>query len=122
MLVDAKKLKRVTNAVLLAVTLATTSSAMAAGLKILAFDDNSCKAWRQGVEEPELRAAHVAWARGFLSGHNYANQRQQVTDVSSGTIALYAERFCRANPKASFADALYRMSDEFSGRGTPLTK
>ena len=81
-------------------------SGEAAPLKLLGLDDMSC----------------LAWARGFLSGHNYANQRQQVTDVSSGTIALYAERFCRANPKASFADALYRMSDEFSGRGTALTK
>ena len=76
----------------------------------------------QYEDNRDERQPYLAWARGFLSGHNYANQRQQVTDVSSGTIALYAERFCRANPKASFADALYRMSDEFSGRGTALTK
>ncbi len=122
MLVDAKKLKRVTNAVLLAVTLATTSSAMAAGLKILAFDDNSCKAWRQGVEEPELRAAHVAWARGFLSGHNYANQRQQVTDVSAATVERNLEQFCRKNPDGLFIDGAYRMSDSMSGRNAPMKR
>ena len=97
-------------------------SAEAAPLKLLGLDDMSCLAWANTKDNRDERQPYLAWARGFLSGHNYANQRQQVTDVSNGTIALYAERFCRANPKASFADALYRMSDEFSGRGTPLTK
>lgn len=97
-------------------------SGEAAPLKLLGLDDMSCLAWANTKDNRDERQLYLAWARGFLSGHNYANQRQQVTDVSSGTIALYAERFCRANPKASFADALYRMSDEFSGRGTALTK
>lgn len=97
-------------------------SAETAPLKLLGLDDMSCQAWANTKDKPDERQPYLAWARGFLSGHNYANQRQQVTDVSSGTIALYAERFCRTNPKASFADALYRMSDEYSGRGTPLSK
>ena len=90
--------------------------------KLLGLDDMSCTAWISAKADPDQRQPYLAWARGFLSGHNYANQRQQVTDVSNGTIELYTERFCRANPKASFADALYRMSDEFSGRGVPLSK
>lgn len=90
--------------------------------KLLGLDDMSCLAWANTKASPDERQPYLAWARGFLSGHNYANQRQQVTDVSNGTIELYADRYCRANPKASFADALYRMSDEFSGRGAPLSK
>ncbi|MDE2441065.1 MAG: hypothetical protein KGP14_08570 [Betaproteobacteria bacterium] len=94
----------------------------AAPPKLLGLDDMSCAAWISTKDNPDERRLYLAWARGFLSGHNYANQRQQVTDVSNGTIELYVDRFCRTNPKASFADALYRMSDEFSGRGTPLSK
>ena len=97
-------------------------SAEAAPPKLLALDNMTCSAWANTKASNEERQPYLAWARGFLSGHNYANQRQQVTDVSNGTIANYADRYCRMNPNASFADALYRMSDEFSGRGTPLSK
>ena len=94
----------------------------AAPTKLLGLEDMSCLAWSNSKPAPEERLTYIAWARGFLSGHNYANQRQQVTDVSNGTIAGFADRFCRENSKASFADAIYRMSDEFSGRGAPLSK
>ena len=122
MRVDATKLKMAANMALLAFTLAMTHTAMASSLKILAFDDNSCKAWRQGVDEPDLRAAHVAWARGFLSGHNYANQRQQVTDVSTATVERNIEQFCSRNPDALFIDGAYRMSDSMSGRNAPMKR
>lgn len=95
---------------------------MASGLKILAFDDNSCAAWRQGADNPELRVAHVAWARGFLSGHNYANQRQQVTDVSAATVERNLEQYCRRNPDGLFIDGAYRMSDSMSGRNEPIRR
>ena len=94
----------------------------AAPLKLLGLDDMSCLTWNASKQDPDQRHIYLAWARGFLSGHNYANQRQQVTDVSNGTIEGYANRFCRENAKLSFADAIYRMSDEFSGRGAPITK
>ena len=94
----------------------------AAPLKLLGLDDMSCPAWSATKQEADQRHAYLAWARGFLSGHNYANQRQQVTDVSNGTIEGYADRFCREHAKSTFADAIYRMSDEFSGRGAPISK
>lgn len=99
-----------------------TTAVTASSLKILAFGDNSCQAWRQGADDPDLRAAHVAWARGFLSGHNYANQRQQVTDVSAATVERNIEQFCRRNPNALFIDAAYRMSDSMSGRNEPIRR
>ena len=94
----------------------------AAPLKLLGLDDMSCQAWIASKSEPDERLKYIAWARGFLSGHNYANQRQQVTDVSSGTIEGYVTRFCQEHAKSSFAEAAYRMSDDFSGRGAPLLK
>lgn len=96
--------------------------AEAAPPKLLGLDDMSCAAWAASKDDPEQRSLYLAWARGFLSGHNYANQRQQVTDISSGTIAGYATRYCQEHAKATFADAVYRMSDDYSGRGAPLLK
>lgn len=107
-------------AAVLATLLAT--QAAAAPPKLLGLDDMACAAWIASKDDPEQRQKYLAWARGFLSGHNYANQRQQVTDVSSGTIEGYATRYCQEHSKASFAEALYRMSDDFSGRGAPLLK
>ena len=94
----------------------------AAPIKLLGLDDMSCQAWIASKGEPEERLKYIAWARGFLSGHNYATQRQQVTDVSSGTIEGYVTRFCQEHAKSSFTDAVFRMSDDFSGRGAPLLK
>lgn len=90
--------------------------------KLLGFDDDSCAAWKQSQDDGDQRRTYVAWARGFLSGHNYANQRQQVTDVSDSTVAMFIERYCREKPTANFTDAAYRMSDQYSGRNAPITK
>jgi hypothetical protein len=89
---------------------------------MLGFDDNSCRAWTGSKGEAEQRQEFISWARGFLSGHNYASQKQQVSDVSRGTLEMFIERFCRDNPSAQFTEAVYRMSDQYSGRGAPITK
>jgi hypothetical protein len=98
------------------------SAASAASLNILGFDDMSCAAWSRAKDDPDLRANHVAWARGVLSGHNYALPGQQVAAVSSGTIELNINRYCRENPTGTFSDAIFRMSDQFSGRNQPIRK
>ena len=90
--------------------------------RMLGFDDNSCQAWTKSKEDPEQRKEYISWARGFLSGHNYANQKQQISDVSRSTVEMYVERFCRDKPTAQFTEAVYRMSDQYSGRGAPITK
>lgn len=90
--------------------------------RTLGFDDNSCQAWVKSKDDAEVRREYVSWARGFLSGHNYANQKQQVSDVSRSTIEMFIERFCRDKPTAQFIEAAYRMSDQYSGRGAPITK
>lgn len=89
---------------------------------LLGLDDNSCQAWQQSKNDPDLRREYLSWMRGFLSGHNYANQKQQVSDVSRGTVEQYVERFCREKPKAEVTEAAARMSDDFSGRGAPIGK
>jgi hypothetical protein len=90
--------------------------------RMLGFDDNSCQAWAGSREDPELRGEYLAWARGFLSGHNYANQKQQVSDISRGTVEMFIERFCRDKPAAQFTEAVYRLSDQYSGRGEPIKR
>jgi hypothetical protein len=90
--------------------------------RVLGFEDNSCLAWAGSKDDSERRGEYLAWARGFLSGHNYANQKQQVSDISRGTVEMFIERFCRDKPTAQFTEAVYRMSDQYSGRGTAISK
>jgi hypothetical protein len=94
----------------------------AAPLKILGFDDMSCRAWVKSKEDVEQRKTYLAWIRGVLTGHNYANQRQQVSDISSGTVENFVNRYCTEKPLGEFSDAALRLSDSFSGRNEAITK
>lgn len=107
----------------LVLALAVFSSASASvPLKLLGFDDMSCQTWLKSKDDAELRKEYVAWVRGFLSGHNYANPGQQISVVSSGTVELYVQRYCSEKPLGQFSDAAQRMSDQYSGRNAPITK
>ena len=105
---------------LLAVLVATC--VVAAPVKTVGFDDMSCRAWVKSKEDAEQRKNYVAWIRGVLTGHNYANQSQQVSAVSSGTVENYVDRYCAEKPLGEFSDAALRMSDKFSGRNEAITK
>jgi hypothetical protein len=104
------------------ILLLASASAGAAPLKILGFDDMSCQAWLKSSSDAEQRKAYVAWVRGFLSGHNYANQSQQISVVSSGTVELYVQRYCSEKPLGQFSDAALRLSDQYSGRNAAIAK
>ena len=99
-----------------------TSGAIAAPVKIVGFDDMSCRAWVKSKDDGELRATYLAWIRGALTGHNYANQSQQVSSISTGTVENFVDRYCVEKPLGEFSDAALRMSDKFSGRNVPISK
>ena len=96
--------------------------ASAAPLNVLGFDDMSCQAWGQSKDDPDQRALYLAWMRGLLTGHNYARPGQQVATISSGTIEQFVTRYCREKPQGNFGDAVLRLSDQFSGRNSPIVK
>ena len=101
--------------------LAPISQPSAASLKILDMDDMSCAGWKKRTD-PELREPYVQWVRGFLSGHNYANQSKQVSEVSVSTVATFVDRYCAEHASATVAEAAMRMSDRYSGRNSPITR
>ena len=82
----------------------------------------SCGAWVASKEDKDQRELYIVWIRGLLTGHNYANQKQQISDVSNGTVENFVDRYCASNPTGEFKDAALRMSDRFSGRNDPITK
>lgn len=109
---------------LVALGLAALSSPSSAAvpLKTLGFDDMSCRAWVTSNADADQRTLYISWLRGLLTGHNYARPSQQVSAISSGTIEQYVNRYCRDNPTGTFLDAGLRLTDQFSGRNSPITK
>ena len=105
---------------LFAVLVAT--SAIAAPIKTVGFDDMSCRAWVKSKDDSEQRKVFLAWIRGVLTGHNYANQSQQVSSISTGTVENFIDRYCVEKPTGEFSEAALRMSDKFSGRNEPISK
>lgn len=108
--------------VLLVFALSASAAGAAVPVKILGFDDMSCRAWAASKDDAEQRALYVAWVRGVLSGHNYANPGQQVAAMSTGTVEQHINRYCSEKPLATFSDGAFRLSDQFSGRNAPITK
>lgn len=106
---------------LLAGALIPTLHISAAPLRVLGLDDMSCAAWKKKID-PELREPYIQWVRGFLSGHNYANQSKQVAEVSSATVAMFVDRYCEEHASATVTEAAMRMSDQYSGRNSPITR
>lgn len=94
----------------------------AAPVKMVGFDDMSCRAWVLSKQDADQRKLYLAWIRGVLTGHNYARQSQQVSVVSSGTIENFVDRYCADKPLGEFGDAALRMSDSFSGRNEIISK
>lgn len=91
-------------------------------LKVVGFDDMSCRAWVKSKDDAEQRREYLAWIRGVLTGHNYANPVQQVSAVSTGTVENFVDRYCSEKPGGDFVEAALRMSDRFSGRNTAISK
>lgn len=107
-------------ALLLTALIAT--GAIAAPIKIVGFDDMSCRAWVKSKDDGAQRKVYLAWIRGVLTGHNYANPGQQVSSISSGTVENFIDRYCAEKPQEEFSNAALRMSDKFSGRNGPIDK
>ena len=100
----------------------TGSSASASPIKVIGLDDTSCRLWTGSKNEPDERKYFVTWVAGVLTGHNYANQRQQISTISNATIEKFVDRYCTENPQSSFSEAAMRMSDRFSGRNEAIKK
>lgn len=116
------KIARIARVSVLAGALLGVATGVAARQNVLGLDDMSCAAWKKSREDTELRTTYIAWLRGFLSGHNYALPKQQVSTISSGTIELNINRYCSTTPDGNLSEAVMRLSDEFSGRNQPIRK
>ena len=68
-----------TMAALLVAATAAAAAETAPPINIIFSADNAaCAAWTKSAGNKLVRQQYEIWARGFVSGHNYANPARQV--------------------------------------------
>ncbi len=102
--------------VVAAMTLATLPSIAAQPAQpiniVFTAENASCAAWTGSAGNRLIRAQYEFWARGFVSGHNYANPARQVrVGAFPGGDELYQhfDRYCREHPQQSFVEGVMQL-------------
>ena len=79
---------------------------------IFTSENASCGAWMKSADNKLVRAHYEFWARGFVSGHNFANPAHQVKlgmFPASDELYKYLDRYCRDHPQNSFVDGTIQL-------------
>ena len=104
------------NSLIAAWALATAPSMAAAPAQsvniIFTAENASCAAWTKSAGNNLLRAQYVVWARGFVSGHNYANPAHQVkvgAFPGGDELYQYFDNYCRDSPQHSFVEGAIHL-------------
>lgn len=84
---------------------------------IFSADNASCAAWTKAAGNKLVRQQYEMWARGFVSGHNYANPAQQVkvgAFPSGEDFYQYFDHYCRDNPQHTFVAAAIQLVEQLA--------
>ena len=89
---------------------------------VFTAENASCAAWMKSAGNRLVRAQYEFWARGFVSGHNYANPAHQVrVGAFPGGDELYRHfnHYCRDNPQKSFVEGVIQLVAQLRDAAAP---
>ena len=84
---------------------------------IFSAENASCSAWAKAASNKLVRQQYEMWARGFVSGHNYANPAQQVkvgAFPGGEEFNQYFDQYCRDNPQHTFVAAAIQLVEQLA--------
>ena len=84
---------------------------------IFSAENASCSAWTKAASNKLVRQQYEMWARGFVSGHNYANPAQQVkvgAFPGGEEFNQYFDQYCRDNPQHTFVAAAIQLVEQLA--------
>ncbi|MCE9642624.1 MAG: hypothetical protein K8S22_21100 [Betaproteobacteria bacterium] len=84
---------------------------------IFSADNASCAAWTKSAGNKLIRQQYEMWARGFVSGHNYANPAQQVkvgAFPGGDDLYKYFDQYCRDNPQHTVVAAAIQLVEQLA--------
>ena len=103
-------------AAMMLVTLPSIAAQPAPPINIIFSAENaSCAAWTKSAGNRLVRAQYEFWARGFVSGHNYANPAHQVkvgAFPAGDELYQYFDQYCRDNPQHSFVEGVMHLVEQ----------
>jgi hypothetical protein len=82
---------------------------------IFSADNASCAAWTKSAGNKLVRAHYEMWARGFVSGYNYANPSHQIkvgAFPAGDDLYQYFDQFCRDNPQQTFVGGAIQLVEQ----------
>jgi len=104
-------------ALLLAAAAATAAEPAPPINTIFPADNASCAAWAKSAGNKLIRQQYEMWARGFVSGHNYANPAQQVkvgAFLGGDDLYKYFDQYCRDNPQHTVVAAAIQLVEQLA--------
>lgn len=75
----------------------------------------SCGKWTS-YEEGQ-RNQYLLWLKGFFTGHNWGNQKNQIVDFPDDeSLALYVDKYCRENPLGNLLTPTIQLTKELRSK------
>jgi hypothetical protein len=100
----------------------TAVSAQDRPIAMFVFEHTSCSTWVKSANSPYERAQYYQWFRGFVSGYNFGNPKNQVLlgrMPDEQTLYLFVDKYCRDNPLNPFTSAALQLVEELRERPGP---
>ena len=105
-------------AALMLAALPATAAEPAGPINIIFSGENAaCAAWTKSAANKLVRQQYEIWARGFVSGHNYANPARQVkvgAFPAGDDLYQHFDQYCRDNPQQSFVGAAIQLLEQLA--------
>src|SRR5581483_7447880 len=76
------------------------------------FDKMSCEDWLGSEGHVDVREQYIAWVRGVVTGYNYANPGDQVSEGRMPTdfgLAIFVDNYCHSRRATSVAGAAFAL-------------
>ena len=94
---------------------------------VFSAENAACTAWTKSAGNATLRQHYEMWARGFVSGHNYASPARQVkvgAFPSGDDLYRYFDEYCRDHPQQSVVAAAIQLVEQLadSAQAKPARK
>jgi len=84
---------------------------------IFSADNATCAAWGKSAGNKLVRQQYEIWARGFVSGNNYAHPSRQVkvgAFPAGDELYQYFDQYCRDNPQQTFVGGAIQLVDQLT--------
>ena len=92
---------------------------------VFSAENASCAAWMKSAGNKLVRGQYEFWARGFVSGYNYANPSHQVqvgVFPSGDDLYRHFDQYCRDNPQQSFVAGVIQLVAHLSEPAKPARR